>query len=171
MYLPTRDTLFKKISKWLFWWFLCNLFSDFLYKSICCGYSFELHRQVDAVQMDTHNICPYKVNKKYTGCNLEITDLLDCALIGVCAVIKANTVIKDTCTIYVAKRVNEIALPMRVRLVIRRSRVRSPLGLATSFRGDWSRNIFYNHSTPSADSRKAVVSFSRKNVHKYWLIA
>ena len=68
------------------------MFSDFLYKSICCGYSFELHRQVDAIQMGTHNICPYKVDKKYTGCNLEITDLLDCALIGVCAVIRANTV-------------------------------------------------------------------------------
>ena len=61
------------------------MFSDFLYKSICCGYSFEL-------QMGTHNICPYKVDKKYTGCNLETTDLLDCALIGVCAVIRANMV-------------------------------------------------------------------------------
>ena len=38
----------------------CILFSsDFLYKSICCGYSFELHRQVDAIQMGTHNICLY----------------------------------------------------------------------------------------------------------------
>ena len=27
--------------------------SDFLYKSVCCGYSFELHRQVDAIQMGT----------------------------------------------------------------------------------------------------------------------
>ena len=24
---------------------LCFFFSDFLYQSICCGYSFELHRQ------------------------------------------------------------------------------------------------------------------------------
>ena len=32
-------------------------FSDFLSKSICYGYSFELHRQVDAIQMGTHNIC------------------------------------------------------------------------------------------------------------------
>ena len=31
--------------------------SDFLYKGICCGHSFELHRQVDAIQMSTHNIC------------------------------------------------------------------------------------------------------------------
>ena len=31
--------------------------SDFLYKGICCGRSFELHRQVDAIQMSTHNIC------------------------------------------------------------------------------------------------------------------
>ena len=36
--------------------------SDFLYKGICCGHSFELHR-------------------------------LDCALIGLCAVIRSNTVL------------------------------------------------------------------------------
>ena len=35
-------------------------FSDFLYKSICCGYSFEMHRQVSALQIGTHNICFYK---------------------------------------------------------------------------------------------------------------
>ena len=69
-------------------------FSDFLNKSICFGYSFELHRQVDALQMGTHNICLYKdVYRKYTGCNLKTTELLDCALIGVCAVIRSNTVI------------------------------------------------------------------------------
>ena len=47
----------------------CVFFSsDFLYKSICCGYSFELQWQVDAIQMSTHNICFYKVvDKKYTG--------------------------------------------------------------------------------------------------------
>ena len=37
------------------------LFSDFLYKSISCGYSFELPRLVEAVQMlSSHNICFYK---------------------------------------------------------------------------------------------------------------
>ena len=59
---------------------------NFLYKGICCGYSYELHRQVDSIQMSTHNICFYKeVDKKYTGCNLKTTKLLDCALIGICA--------------------------------------------------------------------------------------
>ena len=29
----------------------------------------------------------------------------------------------------------------------------------------WSWNIYYGHSLPSADSRRAVVSFWRKNVH------
>ena len=67
--------------------------SDFLYKGICCGYSFELHQQVDAIQISTHNICLYKdVDKKYTGCNLKTTELLDCALIGIGAVIRSNTV-------------------------------------------------------------------------------
>ena len=44
MYLSTKDTLQKRSEKDLF-----NddyaIFSDFLYKGICCGYSFELHRQ------------------------------------------------------------------------------------------------------------------------------
>ena len=38
--------------------------SDFLYKGICCGHSFELHRQVDAIQMSTHNICFLKRSKE-----------------------------------------------------------------------------------------------------------
>ena len=45
--------------------------------------------------MGTHNICLYKeVDKKYTGYNLKTMELLDCALIGVCAVIRSNTVCK-----------------------------------------------------------------------------
>ena len=40
------------------------IFSDFLYKGIRCGYSFELHRLVDAIQMSTHNICFCKKVKK-----------------------------------------------------------------------------------------------------------
>ena len=64
-----------------FWVLGVFFFSYLLYKSICCGYSFELHSLVDAVQMGTHNICLYKeVNEKYTGCNLKIMELLDCAL-------------------------------------------------------------------------------------------
>ena len=44
--------------------------------------------QVDVIQMGTHHLCLYKeVDKKYTGCNLKTTELFDCALIGVCAVI------------------------------------------------------------------------------------
>ena len=74
------------------------IFSDFLYKNKCCGYSFELHRQVNAIQMITHNICLYKeVERKYTGCNLKTTELLNCALIGVCAVIRLNTVVLVKC--------------------------------------------------------------------------
>ena len=69
------------------------IFSNFLYKGISCGYSFELHQQVDAIQMSTHNICLYKeVKKNYTGCSLKTTEFLDCALIGVCAVIRLNMV-------------------------------------------------------------------------------
>ena len=64
-------------------------FSYYLYNSICCGYPFELHQQLDAIQMDTHSICFYKeVDKKYIGYNLKTMELLDCALIGLCAVIR-----------------------------------------------------------------------------------
>ena len=43
--------------------------------------------------MGTHNICPNEeVDKNYTGCNLKTTELLECALIGACVVIRSNTV-------------------------------------------------------------------------------
>ena len=43
--------------------------------------------------MSTHNICLYKeLDKTYTGCDLKTTELLDCALNGVCAIIRSNTV-------------------------------------------------------------------------------
>ena len=52
---------------------------------------------VDAIQIGTHNICLYKVaDIKYSDCNLKTKELLDSALIGVCTVIRSNTVlIKD----------------------------------------------------------------------------
>ena len=44
--------------------------------------------------MGAHNIRLCKeADKKYTGCNLKTMELLDCALIGVCAVIRSNTVV------------------------------------------------------------------------------
>ena len=89
MYLPAKDTLLKKGQKRPCLMIIMRFFSNFIYKGICCGYSFELHRQVDAIQMSTHNICLYKeVQKKYTGCNLKTTEFLDCALIGVCAYVR-----------------------------------------------------------------------------------
>ena len=52
-----------------------------------------------------------------------------------------------------------------VQMETRRSWVQPPLRSATFFHGDWSWNIFYGHSLPSADPRRAVVSFWQKNVH------
>ena len=51
-------------------------------------------------QMGTHNIYLHIVaDKKYTSCNLKTKKLLDCVLIGVCAVIRLNTVMHLTmCT-------------------------------------------------------------------------
>ena len=83
---------YKKIRKGLIWWWLCDFFSDFLFKSIYCGYSFELHRQVDAIQTSTHNICLYKEVKKKRTLAVIWRPRNNCALIGVCAVIRSNTV-------------------------------------------------------------------------------
>ena len=81
--------MYLLVQKRTYLMMVMRLFSDFLYKGICCGYSFELHRicceysielhrQVDAIQMSTHNICLYKeIDKKYTGCNLKTTELLE----------------------------------------------------------------------------------------------
>ena len=46
--------------------------------------------------MSTHNIYLYtEVDKKYSGSILKTTKLI-CALIGVCAVIRANTVVENS---------------------------------------------------------------------------
>ena len=43
--------------------------------------------------METYNICLSKeVDKKYNGCDLMPTELLDCGLIVVCVVIRLNMV-------------------------------------------------------------------------------
>ena len=55
MYLSIKGT-FKK-SEMVIDDYVFFFLSDFLYKSVCCGYSFELHQQVDAIQTSTHNIC------------------------------------------------------------------------------------------------------------------
>ena len=61
---------------------LRQYFSDFLHKSICCWYSFELPQLVKATQISTNNIlCFYKEVDKST----LATKRLDCALIGACA--------------------------------------------------------------------------------------
>ena len=45
--------------------------------------------------MGTHNVCLYKeLDKQYTGCNLKTMVLLDCELIEVCVVFRANTIFK-----------------------------------------------------------------------------
>ena len=41
-----------------------QFFADFLYKSIRFGYSFELHRQVNVIQIGTHNVCLLKKKTK-----------------------------------------------------------------------------------------------------------
>ena len=71
MNLPTKIH-YKKDQNRIYLMMIMRFFSDFLCKGICCEYLFELHRQVDAIQMSTHNVCLYKeVKKKYTGCNLD----------------------------------------------------------------------------------------------------
>ena len=43
--------------------------------------------------MGTHNIWLYQeIDKKYIGCNVKTTELLDCVLIWVCAVIRVKRI-------------------------------------------------------------------------------
>ena len=42
------------------------LFSDFPYKSIYCGYSFEMLQLVEAIKLSTYNICFYEEVDKST---------------------------------------------------------------------------------------------------------
>ena len=93
MYLPTKNTLSKKdqqrtyLMRFMHFCFWLSLQKHMLWVLI------ELHRQVDAIQIGTHNISLCKEeDKKYIGSNLKTTELLDCALIGACAVIRSNTI-------------------------------------------------------------------------------
>ena len=47
---------------------------------------------VGAIQMDLCYVFTKEVDKKYTGCNPQTTESLNCALIGVFAVIRSNTI-------------------------------------------------------------------------------
>ena len=79
MYLPILRGHFKKISA-------KDLSNDAYALFLCCFFSFLIFfikadvvdtRQVDAIQMGTLNICIFKLDKKYTGCNLKTKELLD----------------------------------------------------------------------------------------------
>ena len=68
---------YKKDQKKTFDFNYAVFFSLIFFIKTCCGYSFELHRQVDAIQMSTHNICLYEeVDQKYTGCNEDYGNFL-----------------------------------------------------------------------------------------------
>ena len=58
---PAND-LFNSVYAMFFFFLLFSL------ESKCCGYPFELHRFVDAIQVVTNTICLNKeVDKKYTS--------------------------------------------------------------------------------------------------------
>ena len=64
--------------------------------------------------MGTHNICLYKKeDKKYTGCNQKTTESLDCALIGVCAVIRLNTVLVKVSVQSIHYQLGAVSLPRK----------------------------------------------------------
>ena len=57
---------------------LTQYFSDFLQKNICCWYSYELPRLVEAIEMSTNNIRFYKEVDKNTLAVFVIYRLLNC---------------------------------------------------------------------------------------------
>ena len=73
----------RKVSNYAF----ATLLSDFLYKNICCRYSFELPRLVKAIQMSSHKICFYKEVDKSALAVIEI--LLTCTCTCIIALLRA----------------------------------------------------------------------------------
>ena len=70
---------YKKDQKKTFDYNYAVFFFLIFFIKACCGYSFELHRQVNAIQMSTHNICLYEevhVDQKYIGCNEDYGNFL-----------------------------------------------------------------------------------------------
>ena len=54
---------------------------------------------LNCYDLSTNNRLFYKEADKINGCNLQTSELLDCALIGVCAVIRSNAVFEQKATI------------------------------------------------------------------------
>ena len=90
LHLRKKEISTEELSNDAYAMFLCVcFFSDFLYNAYVVG------THLNCIDK-THNICPYReVDKKYTGCNMKTTELLDCVLIRVCAVIKSNIVYRS----------------------------------------------------------------------------
>ena len=99
MYLPTKDTLLKKRSVKglfddvyaIFFLFLFSILKHMLLVLIWIS-------STGAIQMGTYNIYTVyiEVDKKHTGCNLKTIELLHCAFIGVCMVIRVNIIFHST---------------------------------------------------------------------------
>ena len=101
---------------------------------------------------------------------LKVNNLLLVSIINIFSsfIFVIDSIFHSTLSIIVTSKWHLLLNRMRIWLVIMRSWIRSLPGLATFFRGHSSWNIFYSHSLPSAYSRRAVVCFWWKNVHKYW---
>ena len=92
----------KNISEGLIKWCLCDIlvlllfFFWFSYKSICCGYSFELYRLFDKSMQFKWVPTTYAFIKKWTKSALAIfwrlRNGLTERLLGLCEVIRSNTV-------------------------------------------------------------------------------
>ena len=65
---------------------IMRFFLIFFIKAYVVGTHLRLHRQVDAIQMSTHNLCLYKdVKKKYTDTVSEVYGIYGlCAYRGMC---------------------------------------------------------------------------------------
>ena len=97
----TKGTLKKKRSE-------KGLYNDAYAMFVCVFFIFFIRTYIYVV--DTHLNCINKlmlfkwvpatytyykeVDKKYTGYNLKTTELLDCMLTGVCAIIRSTTVVR-----------------------------------------------------------------------------
>ena len=98
MYLPTKDILKKRSEKYLFDDdYVIFFFLIFFIKTYVVGTHLNC---IDKSMQFKWVPTTYDVDKKYIGCNLKTTELLDYALIGIYAVIRSSTVLCVSSAVY-----------------------------------------------------------------------
>ena len=144
----------------------------FLSENICCGYSLEaprwgasneypqhmfLSRNKENIMWIPPLICSYAIS--------QCICLIHCPHAGLGGSVGCPSNRRPGGHGFNPRRGLGGSVGCAVWLETRRSQVQPLLKLAAFFCGGWSWNNFYSLSLPSADPRRTVVIFWRKNLH------